>query len=249
MDEQHLHRRIAELEAHLRARDEFIAVAAHELRNPLMPMSIEVELLRRHCERYNSIPTDIRSSLERLQRSVDGFIRRAGVLLDVNRLVTGKLQLEWTQVDLSVLVSQIVTAAMPLAERSSCKLKLHLQEGVVGTWDRLAVEQIMENLLSNAIRYGAGAPVAVRVESDAHRARVLICDQGVGIAVEDQQRIFQRFEQAGTREPHSAGFGVGLWVARQLARRMGGDITVKSVPGQGATFTVALPLSQPQDGS
>jgi signal transduction histidine kinase len=248
MDEQHLHRRIAELEARLRARDEFIAVAAHELRNPLMPMSIEVELLRRHCER-NSIPTDIRRSLERLQRSVDGFIRRAGVLLDVNRLVTDKLQLEWTQVDLPALVSQIVTAAVPLAERSGCKLKLHLQEGIVGTWDRLAVEQIVENLLSNAIRYGAGAPVALWVESDAQRARVQICDQGVGIAAEDQQRIFQRFEQAGTREPHSAGFGVGLWVARQLARRMGGDITVKSVPGQGATFTVALPLSQPQDAS
>jgi two-component system OmpR family sensor kinase len=238
-----LHRLIAELQAQLQERDEFIAVAAHELRNPLMPISMDVELLSARAERLaEQLPPEFAQGLQRLQRNVAAFIRRAGVLLDVSRAAAGNIELERVPVDLTQQVHQVMNTLAQLACRAGCALTCDRHEPLMGHGDATALEQIIENLLSNAIRYGAGAAIEVRITHDVDHARVSVRDRGVGIPETDQQRIFERFQRAGTRR-RDGGFGVGLWIARQLARRMSGDIVVQSEAGAGATFTLTLPLT------
>ncbi len=118
----------------------------------------------------------------------------------------------------------------------------------VGPWDRLRLEQVAGNLLSNAIKYGPGQPVEVRVHRDGRRGILAVADRGIGVAPEEQQRIFDRFERAVTAR-HFGGLGLGLWIAREIVTRLGGSVRVESQPGQGATFTVELPLAQEGGGA
>ncbi|MFT3766826.1 MAG: HAMP domain-containing sensor histidine kinase [Minicystis sp.] len=128
----------------------------------------------------------------------------------------------------------------PEIEWARCHLTLHAGEPIVGRWDRLHLEQVVGNLLANAIKYGAGAPVVIEVEAAGPRARIVVRDHGVGIAPEDQDRIFKRFARA-THARTFQGLGLGLWIVRQIVEASGGTITVESRPGAGATFTVDLP--------
>lgn len=112
--------------------------------------------------------------------------------------------------------------------------------GIEGTWDRLRIEQILRNLLSNAIKYGGGQPVRVVLGTDEERVDIEVIDQGMGIPPADLDRIFERFERLAP-DPRRDGFGLGLWITRQVVEAMGGVIGVQSVPGQGTTFSVRLP--------
>jgi len=241
--EQLLEARIAELEAELQVRDDFLAIAAHELRNPMTPIRGRVELLLASVRRMpEAVPKGIVQGLERLERLVDSYLRRATVLLDVSRINSDNISLQPAEVDFSALVRQAATSMMPAADRAGSRVRLKLQEGVVAHCDETAVEQILENLLSNAIRYGCGQPIEVVFSSDGEKARLSVRDQGIGISDQDQAQIFERFRQL-KRHSTSGGFGVGLWVTRQLVRAMRGEIVVSSTPGAGSTFTVTLPLS------
>jgi signal transduction histidine kinase len=115
---------------------------------------------------------------------------------------------------------------------------------VVGGWDRSRVEQILNNILSNALKYGAGKPVTVEVAGDAERALVHVRDEGIGISPSDRARIFARFERA-VPTAHYGGLGLGLYLANQMVSAHGGRLHVESSEGAGATFTVELPLSVP----
>jgi two-component system, OmpR family, sensor kinase len=235
-------RLIAELREAVRARDEFVAIAAHELRNPMTPILIQVSLLLaaakdpRRCR-----PEVIAPRLEVLELAVQEFVRRSTTLLDVSRIAAGNLRVEAAEVDLSSVVRGVVDRVGAAARMARSRLEADLQAGVVGSLDRLAVEQVTENLLSNAIKFGAGRPVRVVLRSDGLTARLIVRDQGIGISEEDRARIFQRFERAVTRREHG-GFGIGLWLANQLVLAMGGSIGVESQSGEGTTFTVTLPL-------
>ncbi len=241
--EQRLEERIAELEAELRARDDFLAIAAHELRNPMTPIRGRVELLLANARRTpDVVPKAIVHGLERLERLVDTYLRRATVLLDVSRINSDNISLQPAEVDLSKLVKQAALSMMPAAERAGSRLRLKLQEGVVAHCDETAVEQILENLLSNAIRYGCGQPIEVAFSSDGEKGQLSVRDQGIGISDQDQAQIFERFRQLN-RHGTNGGFGIGLWVTRQLVRAMQGEIAVSSNPGAGSTFIVTLPLS------
>jgi two-component system OmpR family sensor kinase len=240
---------IRKLREDLRARDEFLSVAAHELRNPLTPISMQVDMLLRSARTASPpLPANIVAGLERLESATRRFLNRATVLLDVSRLAAGHpFQPDVSRFDLSALVVELVADRAPMAERLRTKLDTEAVElGVVGAWDRVGVELILDNLLSNALKYGAGAPVALglmRLDNPGTppRACLWVRDGGPGIAAEDHARIFERFQQARARKPTAGGFGVGLWVAREVARGMGGDIRVESQPGAGATFSVVLP--------
>ena len=113
-------------------------------------------------------------------------------------------------------------------------------------WDRLAVEQVVENLLSNALKFGAGSRLPLTLRADGQAAQLAIRDRGIGISEADRSRIFQRFERAVTRSEHG-GFGVGLWLANQLVVAMDGTISIESTPGEGATFLVSSAL-EPSGG-
>jgi signal transduction histidine kinase len=130
---------------------------------------------------------------------------------------------------------------LPLLESAGCELRLTVEDGLNAQCDPMAVEQILENLLSNAIRFGPGRPVEISLASDGELARLSVRDEGVGISDRDKELIFERFHRS-RRAKSNGGFGVGLWVTRQLVRAMRGEISVWSRRGGGSAFTVRLPL-------
>jgi signal transduction histidine kinase len=248
-------RQIAELEAAVedlrlavRVRDEFLISAAHELRNPITPIVMRLDMLLASVRAGSAKPERIASDLTDLKGYIARYVKRATTLLDVSRLTTGKLRLEPTLIDLSALVQEVAQNLAPEARHGRSRLDLCVEQGVRGTWDRMATEEIIENLLSNAIKYGAGKPIEIRLSADATTALIAIRDQGIGIAAEDQARIFHQFERAVTRSQHG-GFGVGLWIVGRLVAAMDGTITISSRPGQGSTFVVSLPIHLKQGHS
>lgn len=223
----------------LQARDDFIAIAAHELRNPMTPIAGEVELLLMAARRDKAPPTVV-TRLERLDSAVRHYIRRATTLLNTSRASTGRICLEPAIINLSEVVEETVSSYRLTAARAGCALTLHAEQDVVGTWDPLAVEEILDNLLSNAVKFGAGKPIDVWLGADDEEARLVVRDRGIGISAEDRARIFGRFEQAVGQRRHG-GFGIGLWLVARLVEAMGGCIAIDSRPGEGAAFTVCLP--------
>lgn len=236
-------RLIKQLREAVRARDEFVAIAAHELRNPMTPILMRISLLLAAARDPARCRSEVMTPrLEALEHVAQEFIRRATMLLDVSRITTGNLRLAPTEMDFSRIVSRVLNGAELAARMARSPLQANVQQGVTGTWDPLAVEQVVENLLSNAIKFGAGKPVAITLQSEEQMAQLTIRDHGAGIAEEDRVRIFERFERAVAQREHG-GFGIGLWLSNQLVTAMGGTIGVESQLGQGTTFTVMLPRS------
>ncbi|HSP78171.1 MAG TPA: HAMP domain-containing sensor histidine kinase [Myxococcaceae bacterium] len=162
-------------------------------------------------------------------------------LLDAGRITSGRLRLEREEVDLAALVREAVGRMSESFVRAGCEVLLFAELPVSGRWDRVRLEQVVGNLLSNAAKYGRGQPVEVRVEAvDEILARLMVKDGGIGIAPEDQARIFERFERAVTGNQFH-GLGLGLWITRQIVESHGGRILVHSTPGVGSTFSVELP--------
>jgi len=157
-------------------------------------------------------PKAIIVALERLANQMGEYIKRATTLLDVSRITAGKLRAALSGVDLSAMMLQAVHRHRAGAERSGCRLEPSIAGEVTGMLDELAVEQIADNLLSNAGKYGAGEPIEVSLVGDGSKARLTVRVHGIGISEKDQARIFDAFERAVSRR-EEGGFGIGLWVA------------------------------------
>jgi signal transduction histidine kinase len=233
---------VAELATAVEVRDEFIAIAAHELRNPMSAIVLSVQSLRMVSARSGTErPPKLQEKLEALERRVHHFVRRASLLLDVTRVNSGKYDLETEPVDLSEITRDVVASFADEFARANCSVDLSIEDAVVGLWDRTGLEQVLMNLISNAVKYGAGKPIAVSLRVRDHAALLDVVDAGVGISEDDQQRIFEKFERAVHRRQHG-GFGMGLWITRQIVERHGGAIHVHSQPGAGSRFSLSLPL-------
>jgi PAS domain S-box-containing protein len=233
-----------EAQAAVRARDSFLSIASHELNTPLTSLSLNVQTLQRMLQQagLGSPQQDtVNARLQVVQRQIRRLANLIHELLDISRITAGKLRLEPEEVDLAGLARDLALRFSEELSRSGGELRLETPESVVGFWDRLRVEQILQNLLTNAIKYGRGLPIEVQIRADAQWARVVVKDQGIGIAPEDQARLFQRFERLAS-ERHFSGFGLGLWIVRQILDAMGGRIHLQSEPGRGSIFTVELPL-------
>ncbi len=240
-----LRQEIAGLREAVRARDDFIAIAAHELRNPMTPIIGVAELALAAAQASQGVcPPRITDLLRRLQLLAHDFIKRSTRLLDVSRIEAGNLQLERCPTDLSSIVRSAARSYEAMAARARSPLVLDVQDGVTSLGDGLAVEQVVENLLSNALKFGAGKPVAIHLRSDGRSATLRVRDLGIGMSTDQQARIFARFEQVMTHHKGS-GFGVGLWVANRLVAAMDGEISVSSVMGEGSTFTVTFLVAHP----
>lgn len=224
----------------IRARDEFLSIAAHELRNPLSSIVLSVESLIRLAEHTAGVPPHFVQRLERLQRHIAQFTSRATTLLDVSRITAGEMQLEVEEFDLVGLALEVIERLGEESARAACPIAVHLPPSAVGRWDRLRVEQVLNNLLSNAVKYGAGRRIDLRLRAFSGQVCLFVRDRGIGICGEDQARIFQRFERAVSRRSHG-GFGIGLWIVRQIVGAMGGQISVRSRHGHGSVFRVVLP--------
>jgi signal transduction histidine kinase len=237
----------AERRQALALRDTLISLASHELRTPLTALQLQVQLLAQGLRELAPADADAAQRLSddaaTAERYVKRMVRLVDELLDVSRITAGRLQLDPEEVDLGALVREVVDRS-PQQHRSKITLEEAGTGPIVGLWDRMRVEQIVTNLISNATKYGDGKPVQVTVERQAKAARLVVKDHGVGIAREDQARIFERFER-GTVDSRSGvgGFGLGLWIVRQVVEALGGSVQLESEVGKGSTFTVMLPMT------
>ncbi|QZZ54548.1 CHASE domain-containing protein [Myxococcus xanthus] len=230
----------------VQVRDDFLSIAAHELRTPLTNLKLQLQLLYRQLRREEAL--DVEKLAQRVlscERQTSRLATLVDSLLDVSRLARGRMELNLEPVDLDELVREAVRRFETEARTAGVQVTVDSPAPVTGQWDRMRLEQVLTNLLSNALKYGHGAPVDVRVRSDETQAMVEVEDRGIGLPPEDAQRIFGRFERAVSSR-HYGGLGLGLFITRQLVEALGGHISVASTPGQGATFTVALPLSGPR---
>ena len=231
----------------VRARDEFLSVASHELKTPLTPLQLKLAALERDLRRRgiaSEQDAQFLRHLEMTQRQVRKMAALVGELLDVSRLSQGRLSLDLAETDLGEVLREVVAQFTPEAARVGSELRVEADTQLLGRWDRLRLEQVVGNLLSNAIRYGPGRPIHTRVERQGNQALLMVRDEGIGIAPEAQERIFGRFERA-VSERHYGGLGLGLYITRRIVEALGGTIRVQSQQGEGATFTVELPVAGP----
>lgn len=229
----------------IRARDEFLSIASHELKTPLTPLQLQLHTLK---EKVNEFAMQDKrpwlvTRLQTIQRQSERLDHLVSELLDVSRIANDRLQLDLEEVDLAAVVREVVAdfRSQGGLERPRSDIRVEADGAIVGQWDRMRLEQILVNLLSNALKYGGGRPVTVAASRERDVAVLMIADRGIGIAAEDHERIFARFERAVSSR-HYGGLGLGLYIVREVVQRMGGTIRVASKPGEGATFLVTLPL-------
>jgi signal transduction histidine kinase len=232
-----------ELEQAVRMRDDFMSIVAHEVRTPLNGLILETQLRKMHLARDNAAAFTLdkmHAMVDRDERQIKSLIRLIEDMLDVSRIRTGKLSIRPSCFDLSTLVRDLLHNFSPQIEAAETSVTLDAEQPVIGNWDEFRIEQVISNLLTNALRYGAKSPISVKVYSEGGQALVDVQDQGIGIGEENQKRIFQQFERVSARHA-VAGLGLGLFISEQIVAAHGGTITVQSRIGEGALFRVCLP--------
>lgn len=224
-------------------REDFVSVASHELRTPLSALVLQIQGLARAIERAGgALPVEQAiAKLSQAEGQIERLSRLVDTLLDVTRIHNGQLDLRLEEVDLCDVARDVAARLESEIAKAGCSLGLELPERAVGRWDRLRIDQVITNLLMNAIKYGRGKPIQVRIAVEGRSAVLEVCDQGIGIDPAYIGRIFGRFERAAPTSSYG-GLGVGLYIVDQILKAHGGTIRVESAPGRGARFEVALPL-------
>jgi signal transduction histidine kinase len=240
--EQRVADRTRELERAVADRERFVSVVSHELRSPLTSMMLNRRTMGRLLgtttvsERFLRLFASLSTQMDRMSRLVDD-------LLDMGRLSADRMRYQLEPVNLAELVRETLAELEPQLEASHLDVAIDVEEGLWGNWDRFRIRQLLVNIVSNALRYGK-EPISVSTHRTDSRVSIMIRDAGPGIPPDDLARIFAPFER-GKTESRASGLGLGLFIAQQIARAHGGTIRVDSQPGQGAVFTVELPLHQP----
>jgi two-component system, OmpR family, sensor kinase len=236
---------LAQLKISLQERDDFIAIAAHELRNPMTPLLGLSHLALTAAQKADPpVPPTLLSLLEKMDISIQDFVDRATRLLDLSRINAGNLQLRPAEADLSAILNTIAAKYENSTLRKGSPLEVNIEPEVKAWLDPLAFTQIVENLLSNAFKFGNGQSVRLCLARHEEGVTLSVEDFGIGISAEQQRHIFGRFNQAAP-PPLGGGIGIGLWLTGRLVAAMKGRVSVTSHAGQGATFTVQLPRRPP----
>lgn len=237
---------VDELAASVRIREEFLSLASHQLKTPLTPLALRLQSLAREAAKQpdSSFAQNVNAYIDTANRQVHKLSGLVAELLDVSRMASGKLELELEPVDLGTVVRDVAARYRQRAARASCVLDGEAPS-LTGRWDKLRLEQVVSHLIENALAFGAGKPIRIRLQATSEMARLTVRDEGIGIAPNDQSRIFERFERAVSNRSHG-GFGLGLYICRTIVEALEGTISVQSEPGRGSTFTVELPLSGPR---
>jgi PAS domain S-box-containing protein len=236
MEEHRL--RLAQAQEALRLRDEFLSIASHELKTPLTALQLGLQSI------HDQVPPSNEKLTKQLDRAVrigDRLAQLIEALLDVSRIATGNLNAKLEDFDLIEAVNEIVERLRDSAARAGCTLSVKVEGPLQGRWDRLRIEQVLMNLISNSIKYAAGHPIHVSATRDGDAAVLQIRDEGSGIPEAFLSRIFERFERAASTN-HYGGMGLGLYLARQIAEAHGGTIAASNASDGGACFTVRLPF-------
>lgn len=232
----------------LETRDEFLSMAAHELKTPITPLTLQMQSFMKMLKNdtlHDAPKQVLMKMLETSYDQVERLGRTVDELLDVSRFVTGKFALNPDVCSLGDLASKILQGYEEQLRAAGIEYDADIENNVIGEWDCFRMEQVLINLLSNAIRYGKGRPIEVRVAKDKDGAVLEVKDYGIGINIDDQARIFQRFERAASPK-HYGGLGLGLYIASEIVHRHAGSISVESEIDKGSTFRVWLPIRSPE---
>jgi signal transduction histidine kinase len=224
----------------LRVREEFIQLASHELNTPVTSLLLNLEAAVSRLRRGAVKPEDMVKTATMAAQQARNVAYLVGDLMDFTQLEHDWLALQTRPVELTALIRGVIERAKAKLEWASCQVSLELGPPITGSWDPLRIEKVVQKLLANAVKFGAGKPIEVRVELVGEVARVSIADHGIGIDPSAQERIFSRFGR-GVSSKNYGGLGLGLYVSRRLVEAHGGSIRVESEPGSGAKFIIDLP--------
>jgi signal transduction histidine kinase len=238
-----LERSLLETRQALRMRDEFVSAAAHELRNPLNGLQLTTELMIRMAAIRDKVSSaEIALQVRKLKGQIQRLLKVVNTLLDVSRISAGRLQLEIEEFSLHELLIEVIERFKDWPNAVPIKLN---SAPVNIRADRLRTDLVINNLVENAIKYGNGKPIEVDVLIQGPAVLIRVADKGIGIAPEDMNRIFERFERACPNGPQP-GLGLGLWIVRRIVQACGWHIRVQSNAGGGSIFTIEMPLTGAQ---
>lgn len=232
------------MKENVRIRDEFISIASHELRTPISTLKLQTRMIERELKKTDDRvlpPEYMENFISLFHRQIDRLTELVETMLDVSRISSGRLKLTFQSVDFTAVVREIASSLQLQSEYSKQLLSIDAAEQIIIWADRSRIEQIVENILTNALKYGDGKPVFCKVIKADSEVFFIVEDHGIGIAEEYLQRIFERFERAISAR-HISGLGLGLYITRQIVEAHSGSIHVQSKLGEGSTFTVRLPL-------
>ncbi|WNG37678.1 AAA family ATPase [Archangium violaceum] len=223
-------------------RDEFLSIASHELYTPLTSLQLSLQRLERTPATASSEVTS--RVFQNTWRQMRRLRRLLDELLSVSRLQLNPMHLQLEEVDLAAITRDIVEHFSEDSAHSSSRLLLNAPPRVIGRWDRIRIEQVVTNLLANAIKFGNRKPIELSVSTEGDSALLTVQDHGIGIAPDKLPHIFERFERAVSAREYG-GLGLGLYIVREIVSALGGTIRVDSTPGAGTRFTVQLPRAGP----
>lgn len=235
-----------DLKRALKMRDDFMSLVGHELRTPLNTLHVETQLRQIQLDKGNMAAFSaekLQQMIARDSRQIQSMIRLINDMNDVSRIDNEKLTISIAKSNLSQLVQRTVSDLSLQSKAANREFIVDIEDNIIGTWDEFRIEQIIVNLLTNALRYGGDRDVEITLRSNENRAQLKVRDYGAGIHQEEQDRIFEKFER-GENKKVSEGLGMGLYIARQLASAHKGSLTVESIPGEGSTFILTLPLKE-----
>ncbi|MFL5308515.1 MAG: ATP-binding protein [Polyangia bacterium] len=233
----------------VKLRDEFLSIASHELKTPLTSLRLKVDGILRMTAAAPDTPIDVpklSARVHTIDKQLDRLSELVDALLDVSRAAAGRLELKLEDVDLTTVVMSAAERFKDDLANAGCSLSIVItgstgqKSPIVGRWDRLRLDEVITNFLSNAVKYGAGKPIQIRVAASDTTATVEVEDHGIGISPTDQERLFRRFARVASSD-HYGGFGLGLWIVKVLVEAMGGRVSVRSAVGRGSIFIAELP--------
>jgi signal transduction histidine kinase len=225
----------------VKVRDEFLSISSHELRTPLTPLKMQLQGISRYLKQGSLSTEQLHKMLDLAEKQVNRLTALVEDLLDVSRISAGKLTLNREEVDAAEVVREVMERYLPQLQSVKCEATVEAPALLLARVDRLRFEQVLINLLTNAMKYAAGSPVRVSLSSEGAELVLRVRDGGRGISPEDQAKIFGRFERVQSTE-HFGGLGLGLFIVRQIVAAHGGSIQVESSVGRGATFVVRIPV-------
>lgn len=233
----------------VRARDEFLSIASHELKTPLTSILLHLQMVlanikKKSHEKHGHSHEQISSMLESTEKQTKKLAQLINELLNVSVVSTGRLELDKEEVVLATIVKDVIDRFKIQITQGKYKVTLRLDEHIKGWFDKIRIEQIVSNLVSNAIKYGNGKPISISLKKESNQAVLKVKDQGIGIDPKKREKVFERFKRAVSEEDHKdyKGLGLGLYIGKQIAEAHGGTITVESKKDKGSTFILTLPL-------
>lgn len=235
---------VTSLQSEIKSRDEFLSIASHELKTPLTSMLLQLQTALHNIRNVSLANFSVENLLKMLESAESQTTRLSKMindLLNISLMTTRKLELDLEEVDLSELTKNVIGNFSEKLSKEGQSLSFEPEEKIIGQMDKVRVEQVVTNLISNAIKYGNKKPIEIRVTNSGLTGKIVVKDQGIGIPKDRRNKIFSLFERAAPANKYE-GLGVGLYITNQIVKAHQGRIRVESRENEGSTFTVELPL-------